>query len=62
MSDISHGARDNALEGKTFGQITKYKESPYLQNLIRKIKYEQKQKLSLNKKNTNQVLVELNNG
>lgn len=59
MSDISHGARDNALEGKTFGQITKYKESPYLQNLIRKIKYEQKQKLSLNKKNTNRVLVEL---
>lgn len=59
MSDISHGARDNALEGKTFGQITKYKESPYLQKLIRKIKYEQKQKLALNKKNTNRVMVEL---
>lgn len=59
MSNISHGARDNALEGKTFGQITKYKESPYLQNLIRKIKHEQKQKLALNKKNTNRVMVEL---
>ena len=59
MSDISHGARDNALEGKTFGQITKYKESPYLQKLIRKIKYEQKQKLSLNKKNSNLITVAL---
>ena len=59
MSDISHGARDNALEGKTFGQITKYKESPYLQKLIRKIKYEQKQKLSLNKRNSNSIVVAL---
>ena len=59
MSNISHGARDNALEGKTFGQITKYKESPYLQKLIHKIKYEQKQKLSLNKKNSNLITVAL---
>lgn len=56
MRDISHGARDGALENKTFGQITKYKDSPFLQKLIKKIKYEQKQKLALNKKNTNTMV------
>ena len=55
MRNISHGARDNALEGKTFGQITKYKEAPYLQELIHRIKYQEKKKLALNKRNSNRI-------
>lgn len=58
MSNISHGARDNALEGKTFGQITRYKDAPNLQNLIERIK--QKQKLSMGKRNINRIELTLN--
>lgn len=59
MRDIAHGARDNALEGKTFSQIIKYKKSPNLDNLVKGIRKEQREKkqkmLSLTKKNTNSI-------
>lgn len=56
MRNISHGARENALEGLTFGQITKYKDAPNLQAVIKQIKAEKK-KLWLGKKNTNSMAV-----
>lgn len=55
MSNISHGARDGQLSGKTFGQIARYKNAPNLANLIKKIKYEYKQKLSLGKRNIDRI-------
>lgn len=55
MRNISHGARENALEGKTFGQITRYKDAPNLQALIRRIKAQRK--LYLGKKNTNALVL-----
>ena len=56
MRNISHGARENALEGKTFGQITRYKDAPNLQAIIKRIRAEKK-KLYLGKKNTNRLAV-----
>ena len=56
MRNISHGARENALESKTFGQITRYKDAPNLQALIKRIRAEKK-KLYLGKKNTNTLPV-----
>lgn len=58
MRNISHGARENALEGKTFGQITRYKDAPNLQMLIKRIKGN-KQKLALGKRNTATLAVNL---
>lgn len=56
MRDISHGARDNVMAGKTFKQITTIKDSPYLQGLIKEIRAEQKKNkqkmLCLTRKNT----------
>lgn len=53
MSNLSNGARDNALEGKTFGQIIRYTDSPCLARLVKQIKAEKKEKLSLGKRNIN---------
>ena len=53
MRNISHGARENALEGKTFGQILRYKNAPNLMSVVKKIKAEKK--LSLGKRNTNAI-------
>ena len=58
MRNISHGARENALTGLTFGQITRFKDSPNLQAVIKQIKAN-KQKLSLGKKNTNRLALSL---
>lgn len=58
MRNVSHGARENALDGKTFGQITRYKDAPNLQALIKRIKGN-KQKLSLGKRNTATLAVNL---
>lgn len=58
MRNVSHGARENALEGKTFGQITRYKDAPNLQALIKRIKGN-RQKLSLGKRNTATIAVSL---
>lgn len=54
MRNISHGARENALTGKTFGQILRYKNAPNLMKLVRRIKGEKK-KLSLGKRNTSTI-------
>lgn len=59
MRNISHGARENALEGKTFGQITKYKDAPNLQAIIKRIRAEKK-KLYLGKKNTSTMAFSTN--
>jgi hypothetical protein len=56
MRNISHGARENALSGLTFGQITRFKNAPNLQAVIKQIKA-RKQKLYLGKKNTNRLAV-----
>ena len=56
MRNVSHGARENALDGKTFGQITRYKDAPNLQALIKRIKGN-KQKLALGKRNTATIAV-----
>lgn len=55
MRNISHGARENALEGKTFNQIARYKDSPNLLAVIRNARAEKK--LYLGKKNTNTLTV-----
>lgn len=54
MRNISHGARENALEGKTFGQILRYKNAPNLMKLVKRIKGDDK-KLSLGKRNTSTI-------
>lgn len=51
MRNASHGARENALDGKTFGQITRFKDAPNLQAVIKRARKENK-KLYLGKKNT----------
>ena len=56
MRNISHGARENALDGKTFGQITRFKDAPNLQAVIKRVKAEKK-KLYLGKKNTKQLTI-----
>ena len=56
MRNISHGARENALEGKTFNQIARYKDSPNLLAVIKKARAEKK-KLYLGKKNTKQLTI-----
>lgn len=56
MRNISHGAREDALNGLTFGQITRFKDAPNLQAVIKQIKA-RKQKLYLGKKNTNRLAV-----
>ena len=59
MRNISHGARENALDGKTFGQITRYKDAPNLQAIIKSIRA--KKKLYLGKKNTKSVALSFAN-
>lgn len=60
MRNISHGARENALDGKTFGQITRYKDAPNLQAVIKNIRAEKK-KLYLGKKNTKSIALNFAN-
>lgn len=54
MRNISHGARENALDGKTFGQILRYKNAPNLLSVVKRIK-DEKKKLSLGKRNTSVI-------
>ena len=54
MRNISHGARENALEGKTFGQILRYKNAPNLMKVVKRIQ-SGNNKLSLGKRNTNAI-------
>lgn len=57
MRNVSHGARENALDGKTFGQITRYKDAPNLKAVIERVKSDKK--LKLGKRNTKTLELEL---